>query len=454
MKLSLIASALLVASLANAKPLSYEDNTMAPLYISPEAEVIANSYIVILKDNLKSHEIKEHATWISSLAQKSNENFRMSDWLNPHAATAGIEHVYDTPNLKGYSGKFDDQVLEAIRQSDDVAFVEHDSMVYANELQRNAPWGLSRVSHVDPLTFKNYQKYEYNPEGGKGVKVYVIDTGVNVDHVDFDGRAIWGHTVPSGDRDEDGNGHGSHCSGTIAGRRYGIAKKAQPVAVKVLRSNGSGTMSDVVRGVDWATTEHVKEASLAKKNGTKYKGAVANMSLGGGKSPSLDLAVNGAVESGVVFAVAAGNDNRDACDYSPAAAELAITVGASTINDERAYFSNYGKCVDVFAPGLNIQSIWRGSRYATNTISGTSMASPHVAGLAAYFLSLEEGEVTPKQIKDKILRLATRDALDKIPEDTPNLLINNGSGEKDFKQKLHDAVDSVDGVLKEFFGDI
>jgi cerevisin len=141
-------------------------------------------------------------------------------------------------------------------------------------------------------------------------------------------------------------------------------------------------------------------------------------------------------------------------DYSPAAAELAITVGASTINDERAYFSNYGKCVDVFAPGLNIQSIWRGSRYATNTISGTSMASPHVAGLAAYFLSLEEGEVTPKQIKDKILRLATRDALDKIPEDTPNLLINNGSGEKDFKQKLHDAVDSVDGVLKEFFGDI
>lgn len=108
-------------------------------------------------------------------------------------------------------------------------------MVYANELQRNAPWGLSRVSHVDPLTFKNYQKYEYDPEGGKGVKVYVIDTGVNVDHIDFDGRAIWGHTVPNGDRDEDGNGHGSHCSGTIAGKRYGIAKKAQPVAVKVLR---------------------------------------------------------------------------------------------------------------------------------------------------------------------------------------------------------------------------
>jgi cerevisin len=115
-------------------------------------------------------------------------------------------------------------------------------MVYANELQRNAPWGLSRVSHVDPLTFKNYQKYEYEADG-EGVKVYVIDTGINVDHIDFDGRAIWGKTVPSGDSDSDGNGHGSHCAGTISGSRYGVAKKAIPVAVKVLRSNGSGSMS-------------------------------------------------------------------------------------------------------------------------------------------------------------------------------------------------------------------
>lgn len=330
-------------------------------------------------------------------------------------------------------------------------------MVYANELQRNAPWGLSRVSHVDPLTFKNYQKYEYEADG-EGVKVYVIDTGINVDHIDFEGRAVWGKTVPSGDSDSDGNGHGSHCAGTIAGSRYGISKKAIPVAVKVLRSNGSGSMSDVVRGVDWATSAHLKEEAQAQRTGTKYKGAVANMSLGGGKSPSLDLAVNGAVDSGVVFAVAAGNDNSNACNYSPAAAENAITVGASTINDERAYFSNYGECVDVFAPGLNILSVWRGSRYATNTISGTSMASPHVAGLAAYFLSMEEDRVTPKYIKDKILRLATRDALDKIPEDTPNLLINNGSGEKDFKRKLTESVDKlsedVDGVLKKFFGDI
>lgn len=330
-------------------------------------------------------------------------------------------------------------------------------MVYANELQRQAPWGLARVSHVDTLTFKNFKDYEYNPEGGEGVKVYVIDTGVNVEHNDFGGRAEWGQTVPNGDRDEDGNGHGSHCGGTIAGSKYGIAKKANVVAVKVLRSNGSGTMSDVVKGVDWATSAHLKEEALAAKRGTKYKGAVANMSLGGGKSPSLDRAVNGAVESGIVFAVAAGNDNADACNYSPAAAELAITVGASTIEDQRAYFSNYGECVDVFAPGLNILSIWKGSRWATNTISGTSMASPHVAGLAAYFLSLEEEKVTPKYIKDKILGLATEGILEKIPEDTPNLLINNGYQKKKKEHKktfFDDVIDNADGVLKDFFGDI
>ncbi|KAI9340953.1 serine protease 1 [Pilaira anomala] len=455
MKLSLIASALLVATVVNAKPInvSQEDN-LAPLYLSPEAETIANSYIVVLKDHLNAKEMKQHATWINSLSS----NTRYSDWLNPHVTTAGIQHVYDTPKLKGYSGKFDEKILRAIRESEDVAFVEHDSMVYANELQRNAPWGLARVSHPNPLTFKNYQQYEYNPNGGEGVKVYVIDTGVNVDHVDFNGRAIWGKTVPNGDRDEDGNGHGSHCAGTIGGARYGIAKKSIPVAVKVLRSNGSGTMSDVVRGVDWATGEHLKEQANAQAKGDKYKGAVANMSLGGGKSPSLDLAVNGAVDSGIVFAVAAGNDNADACNYSPAAAELAITVGASTISDERAYFSNYGECVDVFAPGLNVLSVWRGSRWATNTISGTSMASPHVAGLAAYFLSLEEGKVTPKQIKDKILKMATKDALDNLPTDTPNLLIYNGQGEKDIKRIISDGVDTitdnVDGILKDFFGDI
>merc|ERR1712169_23165 len=169
-----------------------------------------------------------------------------------------------------------------------------------------------------------------------------------------------------------------------------LTSKANVYAVKVLKSNGSGTMSDVVKGVEWAAEAHSSALSAAKKGKKKgFKGSVANMSLGGGKSRVLDLAVNAAVDAGLHFAVAAGNDNADACNYSPAAADKAITVGASPLADERAYFSNYGTCTDIFAPGYNILSTWIGSKYATNIISGTSMASPHICGLLAYFLSLQ-----------------------------------------------------------------
>jgi cerevisin len=216
--------------------------------------------------------------------------------------------------------------------------------------------------------------------------------------------------MPQNDQDIDGNGHGTHCAGTIASRAYGVAKAAHVIAVKVLGTNGSGTMSDVVGGVVWAAQQasaklKASQEEYAATGKTSHKGSVANMSLGGGKSKALDDAVNRAVDAGMHFAVAAGmsalrslpfgisrlssgNDNRDACNYSPAAAEKAVTVGASTLTDERAYFSNHGKCVDVLAPGLNIKSTWIGSDSAVNTISGTSMASPHTAGMLAYLLSL------------------------------------------------------------------
>lgn len=259
-----------------------------------------------------------------------------------------------------------------------------------SEVEKSAPWGLARISHRDSLSFGTFNKYLYAAEGGEGVDAYTIDTGINVDHVDFEGRAHWGKTIPTNDEDIDGNGHGTHCSGTIAGKKYGVAKKANVHAVKVLRSSGSGTMSDVIKGVEWAVESHNRKSKAAKDGKAKgFKGSVANMSLGGGKSPTLEIAVNAGVEAGVHFAVAAGNDNADACDSSPAAAENAVTVAASTLADERAYFSNYGKCTDVFAPGLNILSTWTGSKHAVNTISGTSMASPHIAGLLAYFVSLQ-----------------------------------------------------------------
>lgn len=293
-------------------------------------------------------------------------------------------------------------------------------------VEKNAPWGLARISHRESLSFGNFNKYLYAEEGGEGVDAYVIDTGTNVKHVDFEGRATWGKTIPQGDADEDGNGHGTHCSGTIAGKKFGVAKQANVYAVKVLRSNGSGTMSDVVKGVEWAVEAHIKKS---KKGDKKFKGSVANMSLGGGSSRTLDLAVNAAVDAGIHFAVAAGNDNADACNYSPAAAEKAVTVGASTLADERAYFSNFGKCTDIFAPGLNILSTWVGSEHATNTISGTSMASPHIAGLLAYYVSLAPAkdsayavaDVTPKQLKAALISVATEGTLTDIPSDTPNV---------------------------------
>jgi cerevisin len=305
------------------------------------------------------------------------------------------------------------------------------------ETEKMSPWGLARVSHRDALNFGTFNKYLYAADGGEGVDVYVIDTGTNVDHVDFEGRAHWGKTIPSGDEDVDGNGHGTHCSGTIAGKKYGVAKKAKVYAVKVLRSNGSGSMADVVAGVEFAAKSHIEQVKAAKDGKRKgFKGSAANMSLGGGKTQALDDVVNAAVAAGIHFAVAAGNDNADACNYSPASAAKAITVGASGIDDSRAYFSNYGKCTDIFGPGLSILSTWIGSNYATNTISGTSMASPHICGLLAYYLSLQPAgdsefsvaPITPEKMKANMLSIATVDALTDIPEDTPNLLAWNGGG--------------------------
>jgi cerevisin len=350
--------------------------------------------------------------------------------------------------------------------------VEKDSVVHTledteGELEKNAPWGLARISHRKSLGFSDFNKYLYAADAGEGVDVYVIDTGTNVDHVDFEGRAHWGKTVPANDADEDGNGHGTHCSGTVAGKKYGVAKKANVYAVKVLRSNGSGTMADVVKGVEWAANAHTKKVKEGKKG---FKGSAANMSLGGGKSPALDRAVNGAVTAGIHFAVAAGNDNADSCNYSPAAAELAITVGASALDDSRAYFSNYGTCNDIFAPGLSILSTWIGSKYATNTISGTSMASPHIAGLLAYYLSLQPAsdsdyavaEITPKQLKENIISIATKGALSDVPSNTKNILAWNYSSiikaggysvkaEADSEKKMPTTIELLEEAIENDF---
>jgi cerevisin len=333
----------------------------------------------MLKDNLPVSLMQNH---INFLMAAHDADPLVGDDM------AGINQIYEG-HINGYAGRFTPNVLDQIRRMPEVAYVEKDQIVRTLDTQRTAPWGLARISHRPRLTLGTFNKYVYDNDGGEGVDVYVIDTGINIDHEEFEGRAIWGKTMPQNDVDEDGNGHGTHCAGTIASRKFGVAKKANVIAVKVLGSNGSGTMSDVVGGVVWATSQAKDKADAGQ---AKHKGSVANMSLGGGKSRALDDAVNKAVDSGIHFAVAAGNDNRDACNYSPAAAEKAVTVGASTLGDERAYFSNHGQCVDVFAPGLNILSTYKGGPRATATLSGTSMASPHTAGLLAYLLSIYPSE--------------------------------------------------------------
>ncbi|GME28910.1 putative autophagic serine protease alp2 protein [Neofusicoccum parvum] len=433
-------------------------NEAAPVISSVNAKEVPNSYIIKFKKHVKHEDATAHHSWVQEI-HSSNENERTelrkrSQFPLADEVFEGLKHTYNVAGgFLGYSGHFDEEVIEQIRRHPDVEYVERDSEVHTlkedYEVEKNAPWGLARISHRESLSFGTFSKYLYTADGGEGVDVYVIDTGTNTEHVDFEGRAHWGKTIPQGDVDEDGNGHGTHCSGTVAGKKYGVAKKANVYAVKVLRSNGSGTMSDVVKGVEYAAEQHSEQVAAAKTGKGKkgFKGSAANMSLGGGKSTTLDLAVNAAVDAGIHFAVAAGNDNADSCRYSPAGAEKAVTVGASTLADERAYFSNYGKCNDIFAPGLNILSTWIGSKYATNKISGTSMASPHIAGLLAYYLSLQPAsdsaysvaEITPAKLKKQLISVATEGALTDVPSDTTNVLAWNGGGKSNYSEIVSDG---------------
>ncbi|SCU87620.1 LAME_0D10814g1_1 [Lachancea meyersii CBS 8951] len=442
-----------------------ESVKLAPLVVQTESFYprIPHRYIVVFKSHVSSQEADFHREVVSQAHAQSVAKLPLShsffeatagrpkgmgefkddeDWEifgSAKTPEGGIQDSFDLAGLlHGYIGYFTEEVIDFIRMNPLVELVEQDSLVFAQEFdtQNGAPWGLSRISHREKLNLGSFNKYLYDDAAGKGVTSYVIDTGINVDHKDFDGRAVWGKTVPTNDLDQDGNGHGTHCAGTIASKHYGVAKNAEVVAVKVLRSNGSGSMSDVVKGVEFAAKSH-QDAVKSNKKG--FKGSTANMSLGGGKSPALDMAVNAAVKAGLHFAVAAGNENQDACNTSPAAAENAITVGASTLADDRAYFSNWGKCVDIFAPGLNVLSTYIGSETATATLSGTSMASPHVAGLLTYFLSLQPdsdseyfhaaGGVTPAQLKKKLIAYSTKNVLGDLPEDTVNYLIYNGAGQ-------------------------
>ncbi|MFG3113703.1 S8 family peptidase [Streptomyces sp. NPDC048197] len=274
--------------------------------------------------------------------------------------------------------------------------------------QDNPPsWGLDRIDQADTQGDK---KYNYPDSAGDGVTAYVIDTGVHISHKDFGGRASYGfNAIDGSDKAEDDNGHGTHVSGTIAGAAHGVAKKAKIVAVKVLDGQGSGTTEQVVAGIDWVTKNH--------------KGpSVANMSLGGGVDEALDAAVKKAIDSGVTFGVAAGNESSDAGQSSPARVKEAITVASSTNKDEQSDFSNFGSVVDIYAPGSDITSDWNSGDDATKTISGTSMATPHVVGAAAVYLAGHK-DAKPADVEKALTGGATADKITNPGQGTPNKLL-------------------------------
>lgn len=341
-------------------------------------------------------------------------------------------HFFSVHDLKGLTCYLNDAMLAVVRQLPFVEFVEQDAVVHVNDVaaQPDAPWGLARLSQRS----KPALLYLYDSDGGLGVTAYVIDTGIKTAHADFEGRASWGAAIAFPQLPVDAHGHGSHVAGTIGSKTYGVAKKAQLVAVGVMSPLGTGSTSDIIKGLEFVVNDH--RGNVGKKKG--YKGATVNMSIGGGESDALDLAVNAAVAAGLHVAVAAGNEDQDACSSSPARASGPITVGAVDVNNAKALFSNWGRCVDILAPGVDILSV--GIWSDTATMSGTSMALPHVAGLLTYFLSLAPGQdlefatalVKPDEMKKRLIKYGTRGVIAGLDAATPNVLGYNGAGSRDF----------------------
>ncbi|MEU5610016.1 S8 family serine peptidase [Streptomyces sparsogenes] len=359
------------------------------VYGTQSADAVKGSYIVLLKGG---ESVKAQSTG-KDLAQRYGGTLRRS---------------YDSA-INGFSASGLTRT-EAGRLAADpaVAKVVQNHRFSIDATQDNPPsWGLDRIDQADTAGDK---KYTYPDSAGEGVTAYVIDTGVRISHKDFGGRATSGFDAIDNDNDaDDGNGHGTHVAGTIAGTEHGVAKKAKIVAVRVLDDQGSGTTEQVVAGIDWVTENHQGPS-------------VANMSLGGTVDEALDAAVQKAIDSGVTFGVAAGNESADASQGSPARVKDAITVASSTDADEQSDFSNYGDIVDIYAPGSDITSDWNTGDDATNTISGTSMATPHVVGAAAVYLGGHQ-DATPADVAKALTEGATADKISNPGAGTPNKLL-------------------------------
>ncbi|KAG0048013.1 hypothetical protein BGZ83_006975 [Gryganskiella cystojenkinii] len=372
----------------------------APLIKSNAGKLIPDSYIVVLKED---HKVADFLPKFDAIAKRQNGRGRKPT----------IDRQYH--NLKGFSATVNAAALKELLASPEVEYVEQDQIISLSAAQQDNPpsWGLPRISTRQSQLSAPYY---YQTQAGSGVTAFVIDTGINTAHVEFQGRASMGANFVSGSANTDENGHGSHVSGTIGGVTYGVAKKVKLVGVKVLNAQGQGSFSGIIAGMDWVA----QRATPGK--------SVVNMSLGGGKSQSLDSAATRLYNAGIPLIVAAGNDaNADACNGSPSGAQGTFTVGASDINDSIAYFSSWGQCVDAFAPGVDIVSAWKGSSTATNTISGTSMATPHVVGITALLLSSDSSLTTVQAVYNKLIQSSTTDIISGNLNGSPNRLVYNSA---------------------------
>ncbi len=374
--------------LANAPSQLHTAANPAPLMMAESGAGVPNRYIVVLRsDRVFS------ASAVNAKAAQAEKQLG-----------ATVHFVYSAA-LNGYAATLSEAALQFLRADADVAFIEQDQVYRVVDTQNNPTWGLDRIDQRNlPLD----AQYTYAMTG-LNVHAYIIDTGIRSSHVEFSGRVGAGYDVIDGGAPDDCNGHGTHVAGTIGGTTYGIAKQVTLHGVRVLDCGGSGYTTGVVAGIDWVTANHIKPA-------------VANMSLGGGASASLDTALANSVAAGVVHVVAAGNENADACLGSPAREPQAITVGAVSNSDQRASFSNYGTCLDIFAPGVDILSAWYTSDSATGTASGTSMASPHAAGVVALFL---QGAPTasPSDVVNSMINAATANLVGNPGTGSPNRLL-------------------------------
>ncbi|MFE7600337.1 S8 family peptidase [Streptomyces sp. NPDC057494] len=348
-------------------------------------------------------------SYIVTLKQGAGVKAASAEGRNLIAGYGGTVRKTFGSALNGYTATLGATEARRLAADPAVASVEQNRIVRADATQTDAPWGLDRIDQANlPLS----GTYTYPDSAGGGVTAYVIDTGVRITHAEIAGRAVNGYDAVDGDSvAQDGNGHGTHVATTIAGSTYGVAKAAKIVAVRVLDNNGSGTTAGVIAGIDWVTAHHAAGAP-----------AVANLSLGGGASTALDNAVKNSIADGVTYAVAAGNSGTNASSSSPARVAAALTVGATSNTDAKASWSNYGSVLDLFAPGVSITAGWNTSDTATNTISGTSMATPHVAGAAAVYLA-GHTSATPAQVATALVNGATPNKVTSPGSGSPNRLL-------------------------------